>query len=68
MLEFRTQPLDRSAVLDELSFYCEILAKNAVDATIVMFGWDSDLDIDDMWQEMHVARTCQEFCVSGPHS
>jgi hypothetical protein len=33
-----------------------VLADKGIETTNVMFGWDSNLDIDDMWHEMSVPR------------
>jgi hypothetical protein len=56
MIEYRTQPLETTMLLEELSFYCQVLADKGIETTNVMFGWDSNLDIDDMWHEMSVPR------------
>jgi hypothetical protein len=52
MIEYRTHPLAPTTLLEELSFYCEVLRGRQIEGTEVMFGWDSNLDIDEMWQEM----------------
>ncbi|QNA88588.1 hypothetical protein G4G28_08955 [Massilia sp. Dwa41.01b] len=53
-IEYRTQPLAPALLLEELAFYGEVLARRGIVTTTAMFGWDSCLDIDDMWQDMLV--------------
>jgi len=40
--------------MQELAFYCEVLTRNGITTTDVMFGYDSNLAMDEMWREMPV--------------
>jgi hypothetical protein len=51
MPEYRTKPLNRQSLLNELAFVSNKLMQTGIDEVQVSFGWDSNLPIDDMWQE-----------------
>jgi hypothetical protein len=54
MPEYRTKPIDRSALLAELAAVSEALSlANVVDVSI-SFGWDSNLPINAMWKDQTV--------------
>lgn len=52
MVEYRTQSLGPAVLLDELSFFCQVAAAKGTGSAILMFGWDSNLGIDEMWQDI----------------
>jgi hypothetical protein len=52
--EHRTRPLSREELLQELAHACTSLAASGVDVADVSFGWDSNLDIDEMWKDQAV--------------
>lgn len=52
MVEYRTQPIESSMLLEELSSFCQVSAANGTGPAILMFGWDSNLPIDEMWQDI----------------
>lgn len=52
MVEYRTQPVESDVLLEELSSFCEIAAAQGQGTVILMFGWDSNLKIDEMWQDI----------------
>ncbi|MBU9579066.1 hypothetical protein KTE26_11550 [Ralstonia mannitolilytica] len=54
MIENRTKPLNRELLLQELEFVIAKLAEAGVGEVQLSFGWDCNLDIDDMWQEQSV--------------
>lgn len=51
MAEYRTKPLNRQSLLDELAFVSSKLTQAGIGEAQVSFGWDCNLPIDDMWQE-----------------
>jgi len=52
MVEYRTQPVEPAVLLEELSSFCQVAAAKGIGAAILMFGWDSNLAIDEMWQDI----------------
>jgi len=50
----RTQPMSAALLMDELSLFCQTAAPDDAVMATVMFGWDSNLEMDDMWQDMLV--------------
>lgn len=57
MIEYRTPPLSRELMLAELTEICAKLVASGVERAAVSFGWDSNLDIDDMWVDVEVSLT-----------
>ena len=55
MIEHRTHPLSRELMLAELTEICAKLVAAGVERAAVSFGWDSNLDIDDMWVDVEVS-------------
>lgn len=51
MAEHRTKPLNRQALLDELTFVGSRLMQAGTREAQVSFGWDCNIPIEDMWQE-----------------
>lgn len=39
-------------LLEELSSFCQAAVANGTVSAILMFGWDSNLRIDEMWQDI----------------
>jgi len=56
MTEYRTKPLNRQSLLDELTFVSSKLKQAGIGEVQVSFGWDCNIPIDDMWQD-HGVRT-----------
>ena len=54
MTEYRTKPLGRSLLLDELAFVCGKLKQVGTSQVAVSFGWASNLTIDELWKEAQV--------------
>ena len=52
MVEYRTQPVEPAVLLEELSSFCQIAAAKGIGSAVLMFGWDSNLGIDEMWQDI----------------
>jgi len=52
MVEYRTQPVEPTVLIEELSSFCHLAASKGTDSGILMFGWDSNLGIDEMWQDI----------------
>ncbi len=52
MVEYRTQPVEPTVLIEELSSFCHLAAAKGTDSGILMFGWDSNLGIDEMWQDI----------------
>jgi len=52
MVEYRTQPVEPAVLLEELSSFCQVAAAKGTGSAILMFGWDSNLGIDEMWQDI----------------
>jgi len=52
MVEYRTQPVEPAVLLEELSFFCQVAGAKGAEFAILMFGWDSNLGINEMWQEI----------------
>ncbi|RVT47004.1 hypothetical protein [Rubrivivax albus] len=50
MPEFRTRPLHREVLIEELSAFCGIFAEAGITGASLSFGWDSELEIEEMWQ------------------
>lgn len=66
MIEHRTHPLSRELMLAELTEICAKLVAVGVEQATVSFGWDSNLDIDDMWQDVEVLLTAlPEYLVNA---
>lgn len=57
MIEHRTHPLSHELMLAELIEICAKLVVSGVELAAVSFGWDSNLDIDDMWVDVEVSLT-----------
>ena len=57
MIDHRTHPLSRELMLAELNEICANLVAIGVESATVSFGWDSNLDIDDMWKDVDVLLT-----------
>lgn len=55
MTEYRTQPLNRQSLPDELAFVSSKLMQAGIREAQVSFGWDCNLPIDDMWQARSVS-------------
>jgi hypothetical protein len=53
--EYRTKPLERALLRAELQFACDVLSESKVNEVMVSFGWDSNLRVEEMWQERSVA-------------
>lgn len=54
MTEYRTKPLPRETLLAELEHVCSRAAGGA-EHLLVSYGWDSALELDEMWQGEPVA-------------
>jgi hypothetical protein len=54
MHEYRTKPIDRSLLLEELAAVCEALSIANVSHVAVSFGWDSNLPTNAMWKDQTV--------------
>ncbi|MEH6435057.1 hypothetical protein [Massilia sp. DD77] len=52
MVEYRTQSVEPAVLLEELSSFCQVAAAEGTGSAILMFGWDSNLGIDEMWQDI----------------
>lgn len=52
MAEYRTQTVEPTVLIEELSSFCHLSATKGTDCGILMFGWDSNLGIDEMWQDI----------------
>lgn len=52
MAEYRTQPIEPAMLLEELSCFCQAAAAKGTESAMIMFGWDSNLRIDDMWHDI----------------
>lgn len=52
MVKYRTQPVEPSVLFEELSSFCQAAAAKGMEPAILMFGWDSNLPIDKMWQDI----------------
>jgi len=50
MTEYRTKPLNRQLLLDEVAFISCKLKHNGSTEVAVSFGWDSNLPIDELWK------------------
>ncbi|MDP3272024.1 hypothetical protein [Limnobacter sp.] len=57
MIEHRTHTLSRELMLAELTEICAKLVASGMERAAVSFGWDSNLDIDDMWVDVEVSLT-----------
>lgn len=53
--QYRTMPLDRSVLLEELVAVCEVWNAANVEDVVVSFGWESNLTIDEMWKSQIVS-------------
>ncbi|MCC2955168.1 hypothetical protein LK542_05990 [Massilia sp. IC2-477] len=51
-IEYRTQALEPAVLLEELAFFCQATAVEGNGAAIVMLGWDCNLNIEEMWQDI----------------
>jgi len=54
MTEYRTKPLHRQSLLNELAFASSKLAQVGIQVAQVSFGWDCNLPFDELWQEHDV--------------
>jgi hypothetical protein len=54
MTEFRTKPLGRSLLLDELAFVCSKFEQVGTSQVAVSFGLHSNLPIDEIWKYARV--------------
>lgn len=54
MTEYRTTPLHRQSLLEELAFVSGKLAQAGIQVAQVSFGWDCNLPFDELWQEHDV--------------
>ncbi|ANA32278.1 hypothetical protein [Ralstonia mannitolilytica] len=63
MIENRTKRLNRALLLQELEFVMAKLAAAGVAEVQLSFGWDCNLDIDDMWQEQSVRVDALLGCI-----
>jgi hypothetical protein len=52
MVEYRTQSVEPAVLLEELASFCQVAAGKGKGSAILMFGWDSNLEIDEMWQDI----------------
>jgi hypothetical protein len=52
MIEYRTKPLSRKQLFDELAYVIRALRDIGSTECKLMFGWDSNLPVDDMWKDM----------------
>ena len=52
MVEYHTQLVEPTVLFEELSYFCQHTAAKGIGAAILMFGWDSNLEIDEMWQDI----------------
>lgn len=52
MIQYRTQSVGAAVLLGELSAFCDVAAAEGAESAILMFGWDSNLGIDEMWQDI----------------
>ena len=55
MVEYRNQPVEPTVLIEELSSFCHLAATRGPDSGMRMFGWDSSLEIDEMWQDIPLA-------------
>jgi hypothetical protein len=51
MTEYRTKPLSREQLFEELVYVVRALRDLGSTECNVMFGWDSHLPIDNMWKD-----------------
>lgn len=55
MIEYRTMPLNRQLLLDEVNYVSYELKRSGSAEVLVSFGCDCNLSIDEMWKEESVA-------------
>jgi len=53
--EYRTKPLENALLFAELQAACDAMREADLKEISVSFGWDSNLRIEEMWQERSVS-------------
>ena len=51
MAQYRTRVLENALLLEELQAACDALRDAGLEEVAIAFGWDSNLPIEQMWQE-----------------
>ncbi len=57
MAEHVTRQISPDLLLAEFSVVCEALIASGSSCVTLMFGWGSELDIDEMWKKQFVAMS-----------
>ncbi len=52
MIEYRTHAVEPDVLLEELSSFCQFAASKGTGLAMLMFGCDSNLGVDEMWQDI----------------